>query len=146
MNYSSDGLSMTLLGSRSMGCEANDDGRSLFTSVVAVSVLLGILSSACATATTRAASATRASYLREHAALDRRVAAAIEEGVVLFGMDQDQVIAAVGRPVVRNRYEGGRIETWILRATSFHQAGVPQSASVVRLAFVDGELVQMTTN
>jgi hypothetical protein len=129
-----------------MRSETNDHGRSLLNSIVAVSVLLGILSCACATATIRAASVTRASYLREHATLDPRVAAAIEEGVVRFGMDRDQVIAAVGRPVVRNRYEAGRIETWILRATSFHQAGVPHSASVVRLAFVDGELVQITTN
>ncbi len=146
MNYSSDGLSMTMIGSRSMRREANDDGRSLFTSIVAVSVLLSILSSACATATSRSAAATRPSYLREHGALDPRVAAAIEEGVVRFGMDRDQVIAAVGRPVARNRYEAGRIETWILRATTFHQAGVPQNASVVRLAFVDGVLVQMTTH
>lgn len=146
MNCSRDELSMTMIGTRNIRREARRYRRSILTTLVTIGALLGIFSSACATATTRSAAATRASYLREHAALDRRVAAAIEEGVVRFGMDRDQVIAAVGRPVVRNRYEGGRIETWILRATSFHQAGVPQSASVVRLAFVDGELVQMTTN
>ncbi|MCM2315616.1 MAG: hypothetical protein NDJ92_10770 [Thermoanaerobaculia bacterium] len=145
MNYSRDELSM-MKGARNFRREASRYGRSILTSLVTFGVLLGIFSSACATATTRSAAATRASYLREHAAIDPRVAAAIEEGVVRFGMDRDQVVAAVGRPVVRNRYEAGRIETWILRATSFHQAGVPQNASLVRLAFVDGVLVQMTTH
>ncbi|MBI2214797.1 MAG: hypothetical protein HYU52_14215 [Acidobacteria bacterium] len=59
-------------------------------------------------------------------------------------MAPDEALAAVGRPFARTLHSDTNVETWLMKASAFNQAGIPHNATVVRLAFMKGRLVEIT--
>ena len=68
------------------------------------------------------------------------VAYAMRRGHIALGMDEEQVLAVLGNPVRRTRYEGrGAAQVWTYRGHQLHQ-GYAHGASLYRLVFLDGRL------
>ena len=81
-----------------------------------------------------------AEYLDNHAEVAPSVAEAMRQGHVTLGMDEEQVLAVLGEPVRRVRYDRAATpQVWIYRGHKLHQ-GYAHGASLYRLVFLDGRL------
>jgi hypothetical protein len=81
-----------------------------------------------------------AEYFETHREVPPAIAEAMQRGHVTLGMDEEQVVAVLGEPVRRVRYdEPGVPQVWIYRGHGLHQGDV-HGASLYRLVFLDGRL------
>ena len=79
-------------------------------------------------------------YFDNHRELPPPVADAMRRGHVTLGMDEEQVLAVLGEPVRRVRFDGpGAAQVWIYRGYKLHQ-GYAHGASLYRLVFLEGRL------
>lgn len=103
-------------------------------------VLALCLASSCASIPqSRRASARLADYFARHREVAPLVAAAMNQGHLLVGMDHDQVWAVLGDPVRRTRFSHS--EVWLYPGHRLHQGHLrTQGSTLFRLVFINGRL------
>lgn len=86
--------------------------------------------------------ARKARYFATPREIPPAIAAAIEQGHIILGMDREQVTIVLGTPVKRTVYPGPpSSEVWLYRWARLHQDALrAHGATLFRLVFVDGRL------
>ena len=107
----------------------------------AVTLVAAFWTAGCAHVPLRERAAFRlAEYFENGREVPPAVAEAMQRGHVTLGMDEEQVVAVLGEPVRRVRYDGpGAPQVWIYQGHKLHQ-GYAHGASLYRLVFLDGRL------
>ena len=82
----------------------------------------------------------RQQFFATHSEVSPAIAAAINTGHVIVGMDREQVWVVAGDPVRKSTFRGGAVEVWLYPAVRFHQGAYTHGAASLRLVFVDGRL------
>jgi hypothetical protein len=85
----------------------------------------------------------RAEYFATHPELPSSIAAAIEVGHVIRGMDQEQVRVVLGEPVHKKSFKGEPpVEVWLYRGHRLHQDPLRMhGVQLFRIVFLDGRAV-----
>ena len=80
-------------------------------------------------------------YLAAHQGISADLAAAIDSGHVLPGMDRDQVRAVLGQPIRVTEFSRSHAEIWLFPASRLHQDKMhSHGAASFRLVFIDQRL------
>lgn len=82
----------------------------------------------------------RQQFFATHQEVSPAIAAAINSGHVIVGMDREQVWVVAGDPVRKSIFRSGAVEVWLYPAVRFHQGAYTHGAASLRLVFVDGLL------
>ena len=115
--------------------------RSGLAGVLAVIVTVGTVACVHVPPETRP-DARKTRYFATPRELPPAIAAAIERGHIILGMDREQVTIVLGTPVKRTVYPGlPSSEVWLYRWARLHQDALrAHGATLFRLVFVDGLL------
>ena len=89
------------------------------------------------------ASFRKAQYFATHPEVPSSIAAAIDAGHVIRGMDQEQVRTALGEPLHKKSFEGPpAVEIWLYPGHKLHQDLLrTHGVRLVRIVFLDGRAV-----
>lgn len=106
-----------------------------------IGIAIVLVAGGCASVPRTGSANGAADYVTAHRELTADLSRAIRTGRLLLGMSPAQVVAAIGQPDRRTRFDATGGEVWLYRAGRAHLTQLPDGVQAFRIAFNKDRLV-----